>query len=86
MILSDKEIRSRLITGEESKELWINKSWNEIDGRILICDFAEHKLEINTYVLSVGDQYISLRNPDQINATTAIRTVSYTHLTLPTKA
>ena len=73
MILSDREIRKRLITEEEKKELWKNKNWAEIDGKILICGFEEDKLEVNTYTLSVGEQYISLRDPDKVHSVTAIR-------------
>ena len=68
MILSDVSILSRLITDdiEKFKKLWIERQWEEIKGRILIHPFNQDHLDLNCYNLCVGDQYISLRDPDEI--------------------
>ncbi len=68
MILSDRGILERLIMEDvaNSKKLWKERQWEEVAGKILIDPFSQDHLDLNCYNLTVGDQYISLRNPDEI--------------------
>jgi deoxycytidine triphosphate deaminase len=66
LILSSTEIKKRLLTSEDNKDLWKNKEWDKIRDKILITDFVNDNLELNTYTLRVGNQYIKLKNPDEV--------------------
>lgn len=66
MILSDRELRDRLIPPEEvtqAKDWWEKSDWGKIGNRILIEPFMPHALGACCYDLSVGEEYISLRDP-----------------------
>jgi len=66
MILSDSQIRLRLVKEEEWKDKWKAGEWDEIKDKILITYFEENNLELNFYTLRTGNQYIKLRNPDEV--------------------
>ena len=69
MILSDKDIEERLIKPEdiaEAKKWWENGEWEKIGDKILINPFEPNKLGVADYDLSVGEEYILLRDPDDI--------------------
>ncbi len=69
MILSDKELKNRIVQGpplniETAKEQWRNGEWDKIANKILIDPFTTRALGPCCYDLSVGDEYISLRDPE----------------------
>jgi len=67
MILSDKELRSRLVPPEEvtqAKDWWEKGDWDKISSRIVIEPFELHALGVCCYDLHVGEEYVSLRDPD----------------------
>ncbi|MDI9611201.1 MAG: hypothetical protein QFX36_07725 [Archaeoglobales archaeon] len=66
MILTDYQIKDRIVKDEEWKNKWKTGKWDEINSKILITDFEESNLELNFYTLRVGNQYIKLRNPDKV--------------------
>lgn len=66
MILSDREIQDRLISSEEvtqAKEWWKSGEWERIANRIVIEPFNPDALSPCCYDLSIGEEYISLRDP-----------------------
>lgn len=63
MLLSDSQILDRVVSGEEWKEKWKSGKWDEIKNKILILPFDSNKIELNVYNLSIGDEYVSLRDP-----------------------
>lgn len=67
MILSDKDLRNRIIQDPEgqkqAREWWEKSEWDKIGNRILIDPFKTHALGVCSYDLSVGDEYVSLRDP-----------------------
>ena len=67
MILSDKNLRERLIEGtqeiEQAKKWWEAGEWGKTGNRIVIDPFKPHALGACCYDLSVGDEYVSLRDP-----------------------
>jgi deoxycytidine triphosphate deaminase len=67
MIISDEALKTRLITGStevrEAKEWWKDAAWDRIANRIIIDPFQDHRLGPCCYGLSVGDEYVSLRDP-----------------------
>jgi deoxycytidine triphosphate deaminase len=66
MILSNKEIKNRLIKKEEIKEArewWTSGEWDKIGKQILIDPLKLENLSVCGYDLSVGEEYISLREP-----------------------
>ncbi len=66
MILSDREIQDRLVGSEEAiqaREWWKSGDWNKIGNRIVIEPFNSNALSPCCYDLSVGEEYVSLRDP-----------------------
>jgi hypothetical protein len=67
MILSDKALLDRTFQtkeeAEEAIELWKNSKWDEIGNRIVILPFDTDALGPCCYDLSVGNEYVSLRDP-----------------------
>lgn len=68
MILSDKVLRERIIQdpqeAEQAKEWWKKGEWDKIGNKIVIHPFDSYTLGACCYGLSVGEEYVSLRNPD----------------------
>ncbi|GAI20617.1 unnamed protein product, partial [marine sediment metagenome] len=68
MILSDKDLRDRIIQDPEevkkAREWWEKGKWDKIGDRIVIEPFETSNLGVCTYDLSVGEEYVSLRDPD----------------------
>ncbi len=64
-LLSDADISRRVMSAprEEVIELWKSESWDEIGEGLYIDPFDSGKLGVCTYDLSVGPEYISLRDP-----------------------
>lgn len=67
MILSDKALKDRIIQdpkeAEKAKEWWKKGEWDKIGNKILIDSFKTHALGPCCYDLSVGEEYVSLRDP-----------------------
>jgi deoxycytidine triphosphate deaminase len=67
MILTDKELKELVITEpskiKEAYTWWRKGEWNKINGGILIDPFETEKMGGCCYDLSVGDEYVSLRDP-----------------------
>lgn len=67
MILSDKDLKDRIIQepeeAEQAKEWWKNGEWDKIGDKILIDPFKTYALGVCCYELSVGAEYVSLRDP-----------------------
>jgi len=70
MILSDKELKERLITDpsevRQAYNWWEKGQWDKIRGRILIDPFDPNNLSSCCYDLSVSEEYVSLRDPDNV--------------------
>lgn len=68
MILSDKSLVERLIEDreqiEEVKAWWERGEWEKVGNKILIYPFDSKNLGPCSYDLTVGEEYISLRNPE----------------------
>lgn len=68
MILSDRELQNRLIHHPEeitqAIEWWEKGDWGKIGNKMIIDPFNPHALGACCYDLHVGDEYISLRDPD----------------------
>lgn len=71
MIISDLNIKERLIQKpeeiEQAKEWWLKRNWGEIGKSIVIDPFDDFCLGPCCYDLSVGEEYVSLRDPIKIN-------------------
>lgn len=70
MILSDGELKERVISDPnkviEAYNWWKTSQWNKINDSLLIDPFEpEEKLGVCCYDLSVGDEYVSLRKPEE---------------------
>ncbi|MFQ5826712.1 MAG: hypothetical protein ACE5IA_05070, partial [Dehalococcoidia bacterium] len=67
MILSDRALKERLIANpeeiEQAKEWWKEGDWNKIAGRMVISPFTPQNVGVCSYDLSVGEEYVSLRDP-----------------------
>lgn len=67
MILSDGEIRERLVADQDEIEAmkghWARDEWNKIDKRLVIDPLDVRKIGPCSYDLSIGDEYLSLRDP-----------------------
>jgi deoxycytidine triphosphate deaminase len=67
MVLSDKDLRQRIIQEvQETKqaiEWWEKGDWEKIGNKIIIDPFQDLSLGPCCYGLSVGDEYVSLRDP-----------------------
>lgn len=70
MIISDKVLKERLITDTAKIELaekwWEQGNWVEIGNGVLISPFDEVRLGPADYSLSVGSEYVLLRDPYHI--------------------
>ncbi|OGO01344.1 MAG: hypothetical protein A2Y90_00520 [Chloroflexi bacterium RBG_13_52_12] len=68
MILSDKDLRSRIVQSTEeaqkAKEWWKKGEWDKIEDKIVIDPFNAYALRACCYDLSVGEEYLSLRDPE----------------------
>ncbi len=68
MILSDKDLKARVIQdraeAEQAKEWWKRNEWEKIGNKIIIDPFDAHALGPCCYDLSVGEEYVSLRDPE----------------------
>jgi len=68
MIISDRDLKSRLIRErwevEQGKERWGKGEWDKIGNKIIIDPFNPYALGPCCYSLSVGDEYVSLRDPE----------------------
>lgn len=68
MILSDKDLRERIIhdpeEAQQAKGWWKKHEWGRINNRILIDPFDTYALGPCCYDLSVGEECLSLRDPD----------------------
>jgi len=67
MILSDRDLKDRIIQDpgqvEQAKEWWGKSEWEKIGNRILIDPFKILAVGTCSYDLSVGEEYVSLRDP-----------------------
>ena len=66
MLLSDKELKRRIIFDENAIELWRSRNWEKISDSILIYPYKEEQLGACSYDLCVGEEYISLRDPHTV--------------------
>lgn len=71
MILTDKELKERVLTDpskiKEAYDWWKESRWDKIGDSILIDPFEpEEKLSLASYDLSIGEEYVSLREPNII--------------------
>ena len=70
MILSDKSLTERLIKEQEqieqAKDWWEKGEWDKIGNRIIIDPFRTYAVGTCCCDLSVGEEYISLRDPHHI--------------------
>jgi deoxycytidine triphosphate deaminase len=71
MILSDRDLKDRIIQdpkeAEQAKQWWEKGEWDKIGSKILIDPFKNHRVGLCSYDLSVGEEYVSLRDPDSTN-------------------
>lgn len=67
MILTGEILMKRIISDsdvvQQARGWWSDGQWDKIGDNILIDPFRKDNLEIATYDLSVGHQYVSLRDP-----------------------
>ena len=67
MILANKVLEERLIKGPadaaQAREWWRKGEWSKIGNKILITPFDPDKVGVADYALSVGEEYLSLRDP-----------------------
>jgi len=69
MLLSDQEIEKRRVGDSEvdaAKEWWEQGDWSTIADRLLIDPYDPHHLSACSYDLSIGEEYVSLRDPDTV--------------------
>ena len=71
MILSDKDLRDRIIQGPEevkkARKWWEKSEWDKIGDKIVIDPFETNALSPCCYDFSIGEEYISLRDPYNTN-------------------
>ncbi len=67
MIISDKALRDRIIQDpqevKQAKQWWEKGEWDKIGNKIVIDPFKNHAIGVCSYDLSVGGEYVSLRDP-----------------------
>jgi len=71
VILSDRELKERIISDpskvKEAYDWWKKSRWDKIQNSILIDPFEpEERLGASCYDLSVGEEYVSLRDPHNV--------------------
>ena len=66
MILSNKELETRIIKDEKAIAWWEDGDWDKIKNYILIYPFKSERLSVGSYDLSVGEEYVSLRDPHNV--------------------
>lgn len=68
MILSDKALKDRVIKGtkevEQARGWWRKGDWANIGNKLVIDPFEPSQSGVCTYDLTVGGEYLSLRDPD----------------------
>ena len=71
MILSDKDLKNRIIQdpqeAKQAREWWEKGEWAKIGNKIVIDPFDSYVLSPCCYDFSVGEEYISLREPRKTN-------------------
>lgn len=69
MILSDKKLREHIIQdvaqAQQAKGWWEKGEWDKIGNKIVIHPFDSYALGACCYGLSVGEEYVSLRDPHE---------------------
>lgn len=71
VILNQRDIQERMVPSKHLKEgrsWWENEQWDKIDGKLLVDPIKTQNLNLITLDLSVGDQYVSLREPKKIKS------------------
>ncbi len=72
MILSDKDIIERRISNpsiiESAKMWWNNDEWEKIGSNLVIDPYDTGNLGVCSYDMSVGGEYISLRDPRNVKS------------------
>lgn len=67
MMLSDKDLRDRIIQDSEevkkTRKWWEKSEWDKIGNKIVVDPFKNHAVGTCSYDLSVGEEYVSLRDP-----------------------
>lgn len=67
MILANKVLEERLVKGPadavQAREWWEKGQWSRIGNKILIDPFDPNKVGAADYALSIGEEYILLRDP-----------------------
>jgi len=80
MLLGDEQIESLIIRDpreiEEAKGQWERREWGRIGEKILIDPFHTSNVNPISYELSVGSEYISLRDPYTVRQLAAGGTVT----------
>lgn len=71
MLLRDSDLEERILTDpkkiKDAHNWWEKSKWDQISDSILIDPFEpEEKLSLVSYDLSVGEEYVSLRDPYNI--------------------
>ena len=70
MILRDIDLKKRILIDPKKMDAynwWKKSKWGKIGDNILIDPFGpEEKLSISSYDLSIGEEYVSLRDPYNI--------------------
>jgi deoxycytidine triphosphate deaminase len=68
VILSDKALKDRIIQDtkviKQAREWWRKGDWANIGNKLVIDPFETSQLGVCTYDLTVGEEYLSLRDPD----------------------
>jgi len=68
VILSDSALKGRVIQGtkdvEQARGWWKKGDWANIGNKIVIDPFETSQLGVCTYDLTVGEEYLSLRDPE----------------------
>jgi len=68
MILSDKDLRERIIQDpqevKQARDWWEKGEWAKIQDRVLIDPIKTYALGTCSYDLSVGEEYLSLKDPE----------------------
>lgn len=71
MILSDKDLKDRVIHQpkevEQAREWWEKGEWGKVGDKIVIYPFTTNALSPCCYDFSIGEDYISLRDPYNTN-------------------